>query len=78
MVGLIDMEWKGRELIGCCTRFVTSNFDLDHDLDLGFSRSDFENSVYTMGLTLGHSAWQVDRPSNGSDLGGVVILWTPC
>ena len=41
----IDMERKGCESIGCYTHFVTFNFDLDHDLDLGFSRSNFENVV---------------------------------
>ena len=35
----IDMEQKGCELIGSWTHFVTLNFDLTHDLDIGFSRS---------------------------------------
>ena len=35
----IDMERMGRESIGCRTHFVTLNFDLPHDFDLGFSRS---------------------------------------
>ena len=39
--GKIDMERKGYESIGCCTFFVT----LSCDLDLGFSRSNFENAV---------------------------------
>ena len=43
--GPIDMERKGCELIGCYTHFVTFNFDLNHDLDLGFSRSNFEKVV---------------------------------
>ena len=42
MGGPIDMERKGCESIGCYTHFVTSKFDLNHDLDLGFSRSNFE------------------------------------
>ena len=41
MGGPIDMEPKGCELIGCYTHIVTLNFDLTHDLDLGFSRSIF-------------------------------------
>ena len=41
----IDMERKGCESIGCYTHFVTFNFDLNHDLDLGFSRSNFEKVV---------------------------------
>ena len=41
----IDMERKGCESIGCYTHFVTFDFDLNHDLDLGFSRSNFENAV---------------------------------
>ena len=39
------MERKGCELIGCYTLFGTFNFDLNHDLDLEFSRSNFENAV---------------------------------
>ena len=39
--GWIDMEQKGWESIGCWTQVVTLNFDLTHDLDLGFSRSNF-------------------------------------
>ena len=71
---------------------MTFNFDLNHDLDLGFSRSIFKKVISgmgwpidgrfhslgmkgmrvgydvecTMGLTLGHGAWQIDWPSNGS------------
>ena len=41
----IDMERKGCESIGCYTHFVTSNIHFTHDLDLGFSRSNFENAV---------------------------------
>ena len=84
---LIHMERKGCESIGCYTHFVTFNFDLNHDLDLGFSRKNMEIAVTQqwevwltwnergvswidvgcrIGLTLGHGAWQIDRPSNGS------------
>ena len=41
----IDMESKGCESIECWTHVVTFNFDLKHDLDLGFSRSNFEFAV---------------------------------
>ena len=41
MGGPIDMERKGYESTGCYTYFVT----LSYDLDLGFSRSNFENAV---------------------------------
>ena len=41
----IDMEGKECEKIGCYVHFVTSNVHLTHDLDLGFSRSNFENAV---------------------------------
>ena len=46
MGGSIDMERKGCESIGCYTHFVTFNFDLNHDLDLGFSRSNFQKVVF--------------------------------
>ena len=45
MGGQIDMELKGCELIGSYTHFVTFNFDLNHDLDHGFWRSNFEKVV---------------------------------
>ena len=46
MEGPIDMERKGCESIGCCyTHFVTFNIPLTHDLDLGFSRSNFEKVI---------------------------------
>ena len=45
MEGLIDMERKGCESIGCYTHFVTFNIPLTHDLDLGFSRSNFEKII---------------------------------
>ena len=41
----IDMELKGCESIECWTLVVTFNVHLTHDLDLGFSRSNFENAV---------------------------------
>ena len=41
----MDMERKGCESIGCYTHFVTFNVPLTHDLDLGFSRSNFEKVI---------------------------------
>ena len=41
----IDMEQKGCKSIGCYTHFVTFNVHFTHDLDLGFSSSNFENAV---------------------------------
>ena len=41
----IDMELKGCESIECWTHVVTFNFHLTHDLDFGFSRSNFEKVV---------------------------------
>ena len=41
----IDMELMGCESIESCTHAVTFNVHLTHDLDLGFSRSNFENAV---------------------------------
>ena len=37
----MDIERKGYELIGCCTFYVAFSYDLD----LGLSRSNFENVV---------------------------------
>ena len=41
----IIMELKGCESIECRTHFVSFNFDFNHDLDLRFSRSNFEKVV---------------------------------
>ena len=41
----IDMEWNGCESMECWTHVVTFNIHLTHDLDLRFSRSNFENAV---------------------------------
>ena len=41
----IDMELKRCESIEYWTHVVTFNLPLTHDLDLGFSRSNFENAV---------------------------------
>ena len=44
-ISIIGIRWwidpKGCESIGCWTQVVTLNFYLTHDLDLGFSRSNF-------------------------------------
>ena len=42
----IDMEMKGCESIEYWTYVVTFKVHLTHDLDLGFSRSNFENAVF--------------------------------
>ena len=41
----IYMELKGCESIECWTHAVTFNVHFTHGLDLGFSRSNFENAV---------------------------------
>ena len=49
----IDMELKGCESIEYWTHVVTFNVHLFHDLDLGFSRSNFEKSrILGMGWTI--------------------------
>ena len=42
---LSDMELKGCESIKCWTHVMTFNVHFTHDLDLGSSRSNFENAV---------------------------------
>ena len=39
------MERNGCESIGSFTNFVNLNFHLNHGIDLGFSRSNFETVV---------------------------------
>ena len=45
MGGQIDMERKGFESTECWTHVITFNVHLFHDLDFGFSRSNFEKVV---------------------------------
>ena len=54
MGGPIAMERKEWESIGCYTHFVTFNFDFNHDLYLGFSRSNFEKSYLMIGMAYWH------------------------
>ena len=57
---LIDMERKGCGSIGSWAQFVTLDFYLIHDLDLGFSRSNFEKAVseeWECRLTLNERVW---------------------
>ena len=42
IVGLIDVKWKGSELIRYWADCMTLPFDHTHDLDLGVSRSESE------------------------------------
>ena len=53
----IDMARKGCESIECWTHVVTFNFDLTHDLDLGFSMSNFEIALSQEWE--GRSTWNV-------------------
>ena len=46
IVGLIDVKWKGIELIWYWAYCVTLPFDHTHDLDLGVSRSESEIALY--------------------------------
>ena len=56
----IDMELKGCESIECWTHVVTFNVHLTHDLDLGFSGSNFENAV--------SQEWEVQLTWNERDV----------
>ena len=53
----IDMELKRCELIEYWTHVVTFNLPLTHDLDLGFSRSNFENRVPVSHEWKGRLTW---------------------
>ena len=56
----IDMELKRCESIECWTHVVTFNVHLTHDLDLGFSGSNFENAV--------SQEWEVQLTWNKRDV----------
>ena len=44
MVGPIDVKWKGSALVEYWVNYVTSTFDLTHDLDFWFFKVKFQNS----------------------------------
>ena len=50
--GWIDMETKGCESIGCWIQFVSLNFDITHDFDFRFSRSNFNSHIVEMGRSI--------------------------
>ena len=49
IVGLIDVKWKGSELIWYCADCMTLPFDHTHDLELGVSRSESEKLYFRNG-----------------------------
>ena len=58
MVGLIDMKWKeGSASVGYWVNYVTSTFDITHDLDLGFFKVKFRNSCIS-GIVLIDMKWR--------------------
>ena len=46
------MEPKGCESVGCWTQVMTLNFDLTYDLDIGFSRSNFNSYILGVGRSI--------------------------
>ena len=66
----IDMERKGCESIGCKTHLVTLNYDLTHDLDPWFSRSNFEKVI-----TQERDAWSTWNERDVSRLNVGPMLW---
>ena len=67
MEGAIDMERKGCESIRCYTHFVTFNFPLTHDLDIGFSMSNLQKS-HILGM-----GWPIDMELKGCES---IECWT--
>ena len=45
MVGPIDVKQKGGASVGYWVNYVTLTFDLTHEIDLWFSRSNFKIAV---------------------------------
>ena len=69
MGGPINMERKGYESIGRYAYFVT----LSYDLDLGFSRSNFETAVSKEWE--GRLTWN-ERDVSRQDVRPTLCLWT--
>ena len=58
----IDLERTGCESIECWTHVVTFDVLLFHDLDLGFSRSNFKNKSLISGI-----GWPIDMERKGCE-----------
>ena len=73
IVGLIDVKWKGSELIWYWTDCITLPFDHTHELDLGvFKVRVWNNFISGMG-------WSIDNERKGCELSihdhDVWLLW---
>ena len=69
---LIDMEQKGCESMRSWTHFVTLNFNLTNDLNLGFPRSNFEIAVSQEWE--GWLTWN-ERDRRRLNVGPTIKLW---
>ena len=77
IVGLVNVKWKGNELIGYWADYMTLPFDHTHDLDLGVSRS--ESEIALSQEWDGRLTWNkkdVNHPFMTMVLTGVtVVVW---
>ena len=69
MVGSIDVERKGRSLVGYWVQYMTLTFDLTHDLDLGCFKVKFRKSSISGIVGLIDVKWK------GSEL---IWYWADC
>ena len=69
MVDPIDVKWKGSALVGYWIQYVTSTFDLTHDLDLESLKVKFRNSSISGIVGLIDVKWK------GSEL---IWYWADC
>ena len=68
-VGLIDVKWKGSELIGYWADYMTLPFDHTHDLDLRVSRTEPE-----IALSQEWDSWLTWKEKDGSHPFTTMIL----
>ena len=69
MVGSIDVKRRGSASVGYWVQYVTLNFDLTHDLDLGYFKVKFRNSSISGIVGLIDVKWK------GSEL---IWYWADC
>ena len=71
MVGPIDVKRKGDASVGYWVNYVTSTFDLTHDLDLWFFKVKFQNSCIS-GIVI----WLMWNKKKANQLGTGLTVWS--
>ena len=71
MVGPIDVKWNVGASVGYWVNYVTSTFDLTHDLDIWFFKVKFQNSCI-----LGIVIWLMWNKKKANQLDTGLTVWS--